>query len=323
MRKRGLLALWLLFVGWLMCACVSQSVNPLVKNEATAVPGLAMNAHPAVAGEQNTLQVTATLYFRYLDEPMLASEQRKLSVPRDQSVELAVVRALVEGPSAGHSELRRLLPAGATVESVTSRDDLIFVTFDSGLLKDDIPADWAESEPWRSNAPIQRKLAIQSIAASLTELYPYTGVQILLHQANEVQTDFRLANNYFLTGEDGLSEPVARDESLLLSPHGTALSILNAWQDHDFERLYRYIADEGKPPYATAMDAFSAFGTLTEFQASAGTVNSNGQRAVITVRYSTLTDGKTATTAAYPLHLLLENGIWKIPYEGLLALMNQ
>ena len=321
MRKRGLLALWLFCVGGLLCGCASQSINPLVKNEATAVPGLAMNAHPAVASEQNAEQVNVTLYFRYLDEPMLASEQRTLSVPRDQSVELAVVRALVEGPSAGHSELKRLLPASATVESVMSRDDLVFVTFGPGLLEDDIPSDWAESELWKTDAPIQRKLAIQSVAASLTELSPYTGVQILLHRADEVQIDLRLANSYFLTGEEGLSEPVARDETLLLSPHSTAVCILNAWQGHDFERLYRYAADDGRPPYATALEAFSGFGTPMEFEASAGTVN--GQRAVVTVRFRTLTNGKSLATEDYPVLLQLENGIWKIPYEGLLAMMNR
>ena len=323
MRKRGMLGLWLLCAIWLLCGCVSQSVNPLAQNEATPVPGLAMNTHPAEASALNAEQVTVTLYFRYLEEPMLAAEQRSLSVPRDQSVELATVRALVEGPSAGHSELKRLLPAGAKVESVTSRGDLLFVTFDPGLLDDDIPGNWSEAEPWKTDAPIQRQLAIQSIAATLTELYPYTGVQILLHRTDEVQTDLRLANSYFLIGKDGLSEPIAREEAILLNPHNTAFTIFSAWAAYDFERLYRFIADQDKPPFATAAEAFAGLGTPTEYTVSAGTVDADGQKAVVTVRYGTLTDGKTATTEAYPMPLHRENGIWKISYDALLALMSR
>ena len=33
MRKRGLMLLWLLCAATLLCGCVSQSVNPLLKNE--------------------------------------------------------------------------------------------------------------------------------------------------------------------------------------------------------------------------------------------------------------------------------------------------
>ncbi len=321
MRKRGLMLLWLLCAAMLLCACASQSVNPLLKNEATDAPGLANNVHPASASSQNADQVAVTLYFRYLEEPMLAPESRILTVRRDESVELAIVRALLEGPSAGHSELRRLLPAAATVESVTSRDDIVFVTFDGGLLSDDIPSNWAEDARWRDEAPLQRRLAMQSIAASLTELFPYTGVQILVHRTDEVQTNLRLENSYYLTGIGGLSEPVARDEGLLLTPNGTAQSILAAWQQRDLERLYRYVADVDRPPYATAAEAFAGLGALMNYTVGAGSVDLNGQNAVVTVDLHTLQEGLEAATNRYPLMLTRENGVWKITYARLLALL--
>lgn len=323
MRSKRLAALFLLCLAALTGGCVTQSLNPLAQNEATDVPGLAMDVHAAVASDENADQVAVTLYFRYLEEPMLAGEQRVLTVPRDQSVELAIVRALVEGPSAGHSELKRLLPPTATVESVTSRDDLLFVTFDAGLLTDDIPADWAQDANWQTEAPIQRTLAMQSIAASLTERFPYTGVQILVHRADEVQTDLRLPNSYFLTGVDGLSEPIARAEETLLTPHNTVAAILTAWQEHDLTRLYRYIADTGRPPFATAAEAFGTLPSLTQSAASAGSVASDGQNAVVTVSLRTLRGDSEVVTDSYPLMLTRENGIWKVGYATLLALMSR
>ncbi len=319
--KRWLHLLCLLCAGLLLGGCATQSMNPLAKNEATAVPGLAMNLHPAKAAEGNEQQVPVTLYFRYLDEPMLAPEARVLTVRRDESVELAIVRALVDGPSAGHSELRRLLPAAAAVESVSSRGELLFVTFNEGLLNDDVPADWALDDAWRTEAPLLRRLAAQSIAASLTESYPYTGVQLLVHRAEALQPDLRLENSYFLDGRAGLSDPIARDEGLILTPANTANALLAAWQQHDVETLYRYVADAEKPAYAAAAETLAQAPALAQYSVSGGSVSQDGQKAVITVNLATLDTGAQMDTAAYPLLLQRDNGVWKLTWARLLALM--
>ncbi|NLI20647.1 MAG: GerMN domain-containing protein [Clostridiales bacterium] len=321
MRRRGWLAalLTLLLLG--VSGCAPQTLNPLVKNEATDVPGLAMNLHPASADETGAAQVKATLYFRYLDEPMLACEDRTLTVPRDESEEYAIVRALLEGPSAGHSELRRLIPADAQVESVTSRDDILFVTFNEGFLADEVPQDWATIDAWREEAPLMRRLTAQSLAASITENFAYTGVQILIHRPGAVQTSLRLDSAYFLTGTNGLSEPIPRDESLLLSPINTVETILAAWQLHDLERLYRYLSDAGKPPFATANEAFAGAPVLEAFTAVGGTVSEDGRSATLSVSMRTLRGSASSQTLHYPVRLERENGVWKITYERLTSLM--
>ena len=321
--KKSLLWLLLFATTMALTGCATTTVNPLTQNEATAVPGLGMNLHAASASDSNVDHVEATLYFRYLDEPMLAPESRTLAVKQDQSIELAIVQALIDGPSAGHSDLRRLLPTNAVVESTASRGDILFVTFDEGFLYDDIPADWQDDSTWREQAPIQRQLAAQSIAASITENYPYTGVQILIHKKNEVQTNLRLENAYFLTGAGGLSEPVARDETLLLTAGNTAGVILTAWQQHDFETLYHYITDADKPTLATVVDQFSQIAALGDFTVSAGSVNADGQLATVTVLLHTIRSGVTAETLRYPLHLMRENGVWKVTYTRLTAMMNR
>ncbi len=307
----------------LVSGCATQSLNPLARNEATAVPGLAMNLHAASAGEGNTDQVQATLYFRYLNEPMLAAEDRMLTVQRDESVELAIVRALVEGPSAGGSELRRLLPANASVQSVTSRNDILFVTFDDALLRDEVPTNWREFADWQTEAPIRRMLALQSIAASITELFPYTGIQILVYRTDEVQTNLRLENSYFLTDQEGLSDPIARNEDYILTPYNTVKHLLDAWQQHDFERLYHYVSEQEKPSYAIMKELLESANALTAFSVSAGSVSTDGARATLTLSLRTLAGGISTETNAFPLHLTQDHGIWKIDYAQLIALMNR
>lgn len=323
MIRRIALALVGLLAAMLLVGCTTQRLNPLALNRATAVPGLAMALHPASASETNTDLVEVTLYFRYLNEPMLASESRKLSVRRDQSVEYAMIQALLEGPSAGHSDLRRLLPTGTTLESVTSRDRTLFVTFDGGFLRDEVPDAWQENVDWRDEAPLLRKLTVQSIAASITERFSYTGIQILVHKQGEIQTNLRLDNAYFLTGAAGASDPVARDESVLLTPINTARILFTAWQQHDPERLYRYIAEADKPALSVFTETLMQALALETFTVSGGTVSQDGQSATLTVDLNTLNGSDRIATDRYPLHLVRDNGIWKIPYPRLLALIQR
>jgi hypothetical protein len=319
MKRRiaiGLLATALLL---LLNGCAPQAADPLLKNEATNVPGLSMNAPAAQASTSDTEQVTATLYYRYLDEPMLASETRTLTVPHDESVEFAIVQALAHGPSAGHSDLRRLLPSDTQVESVVSRGNTLFVTFNAGFLNDEVPADWAMREDWVTEAPTLRKLIVQSIIASVTEYAPYTGVQLLVHRTDEVQTSLRLDNAYFLTGAAGLSEPLARDETLLLTPENTADILLTSWQRHNYERLYLYLTDADKPTFSVFEEALSATPALSGFSTGGGNVANDGQKAVVTTILKLTT--QNGASSAYPLQLVRENGIWKLPYARLKTMM--
>ncbi|MCL1855166.1 MAG: GerMN domain-containing protein, partial [Clostridia bacterium] len=298
--------------------------NPLEKAEATPVPGLAMKLHAASADQNSADVLQAVLYYRFYDEPMLAAETRALSVPKNESREIAIVRALLEGPSAAHSsELKRIIPETVTVESISQRNHILYITFNEALLTDDgIPADWLLRPEWAGSAPLQRALAIQSVVASVTESLPYTGVQILVYRSGQVQSSLRLPNEYFLTdGQTGLSEPQARNEALLLTPHNTVLALMTAWQERNYETLYRYVANtDGGDPKPTLQDVCGALGdcpSLSRFSAEAGSVALDGTRSVVNTLFSVVGESMTVT---YPLPLVRENGIWKITYAQLRAL---
>lgn len=304
----------------LLSGCLEQA-NPLKKNEATAAPGLGGELLAAAADDGNTVQIKATLYFRYLDEPMLAGESRVLTVRRDQRPEQAILEALLAGPSAGNADLRRLIPEDTRVEGVSSRDGVLFVTFSEAFLLDDVPLNWAETNEWKTEAPLLRKLVTQSIAASVTENYPYTGVQILVHRPGEVQTSLRLGNEYFLDGSEGLSEPAVRDEALLLTPQTTVKTVLNAWSQKDFEIMYKYLTQAGKPAYTAFVDALSAAPSVEVLTVGGGSVYPDGQTAVVTAYLRILRQGAQETLLSYPLQLIRENDVWKMEYPRLEALM--
>ena len=310
----------------LLCGC-AVSQNPLEKAEATPVAGLDMELHASSPSESNAHPMQATLYYRYLNEPLLAAETRVLTVRRNESPEMAVVRALLEGPDAGHSDLNRLFPATVRVESVSHHDHVLYVTLNAALLTDDrVPKDWERRDDWMNDAPVLRALTIQSLVATVTEYFPYTGVQVLVRKAGGDQTSLRLDNAYFLNGLSGLSDPQERDESVLLTPQNTADAILSAWQTRDYETLYNFIATveggEPKPSFPDVSLRLDAGLSLSAFSVSGGSVSGDGARAVVSARLSLLSGEGASAAFLYPLPLIRENDIWKVTYSQIQALMN-
>ena len=290
------------------------------------MPGLSMELHAASASESNADELEATLYFRYMDQPMLAAESRTLTVRRDESGEFALIRALLEGPAARHIELNRLFPEAVQVESVAVSGDMLFVTFNEALISNnEIPEDWKGRAEWAEEAPLLRRLAIQSIVASITETFHYTGVQILVSSGDAAQTSLRLDNSYFLSGQSGPSDPQLRDESVLLTPQNTARCILNAWQRRNFETLFDYTsarnADSPRPVYENFLKELDPCPSLSGYALTGGSVSLDGQRAVVTVSLSMHKDGIAGEIPAYPLHLVRENGLWKVAYTTLQDMM--
>ena len=320
-RKTRLLLLVLTVILPLLLFSCNQQFNPLVKNEATAAPGLDTDLPAAVADDSNMTELQATLYFRYQDEPLLAAETRVLSVRRDQRPEQAILHALLEGPSTGNADLRRLIPTDVIVEGISSREQVLFITFNDAFMDDGIPDTWASDDAWKVEAPLIRELITQSIAASITESYPYAGVQLLVHRENEVQTSLRLNNAYFLDGSMGLSEPVLRDESLLLTPQTTVKTLLEAWYQKDLERMYKYVAQAEKPTFSSFVDALNAAPSPEVFTVSGGSVYADGQTAVVTVYLRLLYQAEDEELISYPLQLIRENDVWKVTYKRLAALM--
>lgn len=319
---RALLLALLLALPLLLTGCYGQ-INPLVKNEATAAPGLGEALPSAAASDGNTTQIKATLYFRYQDESMLAGESRTLTVRRDQRPEQAIIEALLDGPSADNADLRRIIPEDTQVAGISDSGQVLFVTFGKGFLHDDVPGDWAASDDWKNEAPLLRKLIAQSIAASITESYPYTGVQILVFNENEVQSSLRLGNEYYLDGSAGPSEPVMRDEALLLTPQTAVKTILNAWSQKDFERMYKYLAYGDRPAYSAFVDALDSAPLVDVFTLGGGSVYPDGQTAVVTAYLRLIRQGEDDELISYPLQLIRENDLWKMDYTRLEALIQE
>lgn len=324
MRIRLLIALSLAML-LTVCGCTRLS-DPLIRAETTAVPGLSMELHSATASDSGAYELNVALYYRFLDEPMLAAEYRTLQVKRDESAELATINALLAGPSASGVELTRLFPEGVSVEGIVDENGILFVTLSDALFSDGVPEGWLTMPEWREEAPVRRRLAIQSLVATITESFPHSLVQIMLKQSGGARQSLRLQNSYLLSELTGPSEPQLRDEKLILTPHNTAAAILGAYSARDYERLYKYIAiqsgDELKPSYDEFAAAAAAHPALIEYALSPGNVSPDGAGARLTADMVFTRDGTVAEVRAFPLSLVRENGVWKMTYDGLMMLLS-
>ena len=296
------------------------------------VPGVTAVLHSPLANENNRDHQTATLYFRFGREPMLASEARELSISQNESAEKAVVQALLDGPGAGDPELVRLFPEQVQVFSVVPKDGVLYITFNDALLRpySDEPSDWRVREEWQNEVPLRRRLAMAGLTATITENFPYQSVQVLVQQRSDESTSLRLENAYFYSQDlpGGLAAPFRRDESLLLTQRNSVLAILGAWQEKDWNRLYLYVSSgdssdgQARPSTENAFAQWDRAASLTKYEATGGSVSHDGNRAVVVVNVTLARGNEPGESFTnWPVMLTRDRGIWKISYEQLTALM--
>lgn len=304
----------------LCCLLLTGCADPLANMAAAPLSGSADVPVP-VADETLTSAETATLWFRFGQEPFLAQEQRTLSRTPTESYEFTLLSALLSGPSGMSQELSGLYPPGTRVTAAHRQGRLLFVTL-SRQIMNDYPD---EAGLTREEAALRRVLAMQAIAATVTENCGADEVIILVEQGAQVTDSMRLRQRYYDASapQSALADPLRRDESLLLTPSNTARAILTAWSDRDWSRLYRYIArrdpenGQERPDEADCLPLFAALPHLTEWTVSSGSVDASGQRATLVFTGNFLSGGQESPVSGVLL-LYRERGVWRVGLSQLI-----
>lgn len=309
MKKHIILLLLLCCL--LLTSCSRDPLSP------TAAPSVNNIPAPVVTGlpEQNDL---ATLWFRYGTEPLLAPETRVITHSRAEGHALAIVQALIDGPGATANGLGGLFPQGTQVISCTQAGNIMFVMLSRHIMNGyaDEPAAWRSDPYWAAEVPLRRELAMQSIAATLTENCAVDTVVILVEHSGS--DTLRLRQSYYMEDSDALAEPLTRDESLLLTPARTAEIILQCWQEGDFTRLYRYVAAHDPATGAARPEENDFLAMMTDTprllhaRAEGGSVSLDGKTAVFTVSGAWLEEGIETPFTGMVLRLTREQGVWRI-----------
>lgn len=312
--KRLLVLLMMLFLGLSGCTTLSDPLS-----EAAAPLSDMHSELPApIAPQTLRSQETVTLYFRYLDEPYLAPESREISLAPDQTRETALLSALFAGPDVQSPELISVFPSGVKALSTVRQGRTLFVTLSASIMNPwpDEPADWQADPYWAQEAPLRRRLAMQSLIATITENCDVDTVQVLVEQSGYVTDSLRLRERFYLTTDDAslLAEPLRRDDSLLLTPGNTLQVILTLWQTRDWTRLQRYLA-------LNASADLTSLPHLTDFSFTGGAISPDGQTATFTLDATLRSGGTESAFTGRILRLRREAGLWRISPDQLTGWM--
>lgn len=302
----------LLLACLLLTGCTSDPLAPIASPSASDIPA------PVVTGLPEDEDL-ATLWFRYGTEPLLAPETRMITHSRTEGHALAILRALLDGPGAASTGLVSLFPQGTQVISCTQSANVMFVMLSRHIMNSyaDEPSTWQSDPYWAAEVPLRRELAMQSIAATLTENCGVDSVVILVEHSGS--DSLRLRQSYYaLDGGDDLAEPLLRDESLLLTPARTAEVILKCWQERDFARLYSYLAatdpatGAARPEESDFLALMADLPRLLHAHTEGGSVSIGGNAAVFTVSGAWLKDGREVPFSGMVLRLTREQGVWRV-----------
>lgn len=313
---RSLLLLALVLLCPLLTGCRQRDPIAAMVSTATDI------SVPAPAPEAALpRQESVTLWFRLGTEALLAPETRTVNLTPAAPFELTLLQALADGPAASSLELRGLFPPGTKVLSTHRQGRTLFVTLSRQIMNSfaDEPSAWASNTAWAVESPLRRRLAMQAIAATVTENCDVDQVVILVEHTAASGDSLRLRQGYYRDGADAsaLAEPLTRDESVLLTPGNTLAVVLHAWQLRDWAQLYPFISrtdaatGETRPIYDAFANRMDALPHLTAFTASSGSVSPDGQSAVFSVRLILMENGQERIADSV-LRLRREKGIWRV-----------
>ncbi len=292
-----------------------------VRTQSTSsnLPDINPNAESASKDSQNV-----TLYFSYRGEELLAGETVTLNVPVNESLEYAVVRALINGPTVNRSELSGLFWEGVKLVRVNSSADILFITLNEAFVS---------SEPEKvvledGTVADQKKLAICSIVNTIVEMGKYSSVQIYVDKQQGVGQGITRGEAGWETDVTKRLEPLGRMKDMILTPQNTLGQALDSFMKQDWTRLYNFTAYNNpdgsvKPEIKAFSDALSDKGNALEsFNVVDNNVSGDGQKAIVMLDYTMKTrEGDSIERPNVPVVLVREEGIWKLTYPSLVDVL--
>ena len=268
------------------------------------------------------------LYYQYKSENLLSSEMVSLDLRDSTHWEEELLRALIAGPTAGASGLRRVINPDTRVVSVELIRDTYYVTLTEEFLEPirDLPDGWRNSTTW------------PALVRSAQQLSAYSVVQTLLCRGTATRVQFMIAPNAESQGlrptrgemgfGDGTDdevkmEPMAMDLAWVLRPETVVNSLLKAAKDRDWSRVETLVASGGsRPERAVLMNLLGQESSAPESYTLGRTeISPDGTRAVVTVQVNMVhRDGSLTSRENIPLLLLREHDGWMADWDSLLLL---
>ena len=286
------------------------------------------------AANYDTSEVT--LYYCYRNEFLLAPETRAIDVPVSDTIEAAVIRELIAGPSADKDELSSLFWEGVELVRVNSTGDYLFITLSEDFVVTEPNIEDVVIE--EGTAANQKCLAIYSMVNTIIEMGTYSRVQLYVDRKGTGQRiTLEEAGWPIEPGDEpgdyldllGRTDAIGNgNDPILLTPENTVKEALDSFAKKDWERLYNFTAYSSpdgtiKPEIEDFSEALAAKGNVLDSYDTVGvSVAANGQTAIVMLDYTIKTrEGDLHTETNIPVMLVREKDIWKLTYLSLATVL--
>lgn len=264
-------------------------------------------------------EVSATLYFRYLSEDLLAGVEHTFTVTAEKPLEELVIQALIDGPQDSQYQYNALINPDTRLISVKEQSGYLSITLSSEFV-DRMDQD-IESEATR------RRLSVQSIVNSVTAIGNYSRVLILIDENNTGNGErLTYAEAGWEEMGDRTIEPMERDASVILSPENVIDIVMSSLVEKDYDRLEYYLAAydyDGQPrPTSTEVtDVLNGKASIVGFSLDGPVeVFDTGNQAVAMVSITYIdAGGHTTELTALPIRMLRED-VWKVSFPALVSM---
>ena len=260
--------------------------------------------------------VTATLYYRYMAEDLLAAVEQEFTVTAEKTLEEMAIQALIDGPDDALYQYSALISSETEIVSVKEQSGYLSVTLSSEFL-DEMVQD-IDGEATR------RRLAVQAIVNTVTGIGNYSRVLILVDRTGSGNGErLTYAEAGWEENGDRTIEPMARDTSVLLTPENALEIVLRSLVEKDYDRMEYYLADRDydgspAPTRERLSEMLSAKASVVSYAlAGPATVSPDGQRAVALVDIGYVdAGGQMAELTGLPIRLIRED-VWKVSFQSL------
>ena len=302
----------------LLALIMAVSGCAAVKNEAAEKNTPDINPK-AESANKDTSKVT--LYYSYKGQQLLAGETRSIDVPVSEKLEKAVIRALIDGPSADRSQLVGLFWDDVQLVNVKDNEDILFVT----LSEEFITTQPETPVLGEGTLADRKKLAIHSIVNTITEMGKYSSVQFYVESSGGTM-HITKSDAGFEDSQDRL-DPQRWENEHILTPENTLKEALDSYNKKDWTELYDYTAymnPDGtvKPDSDVFTAALGETGnTLDSYKPIGVNVANDGQSAVVILDYTIKTRNGDVDRTKIPVVLVREEEIWKLSYSSVVNVL--
>ena len=266
--------------------------------------------------------VDITLYFRLTGEPALVPVQRTVTVRANEYVEGAVVRQLLNGPTALFGDLEGVLPKGTRLVDVYPDGGILYVVLSKDILE------YEDETATREEIELTKRLGVYSVVNSLSALGDASRVQILVDMDGTGKgarvSPFLLGFTSEYTSSQWL-DPMNFEEDVVITPSLMVELAMKRLTQEDYTQAYLFFAESEtgglqKPDFAAFETDLLSMGTIDDFTVRSTDIGGstlNG-KATVDIVWTSREDGKTRTVKNAVLSLLPEGELYKIGFYSLM-----